>query len=316
MNSTGSIIFGVRTQLTGNSGTGGTKYGIRSDVSGTAPANFAGYFSASGGTTNHALQLVDGSQAANRVLTSDASGIATWTDLSTISSGSTAWTRATPNIYPTTLTDNVGIGLTSPTTKMQIHATSGAGNLRLTSATTGTLSTDGFMLSNDGSNAMWMTQYENADWYFSTNGGTVAMTINPTGNVGIGTLSAGAKLEVAGSVSISGANTNELNRAQTTDANLVPIAYGNITTPSTGALNISSSTANVTLASHTSLSGNYYYTIAGESIGYLDYVVIATLNSNPGEISWSSAGGQLVIQTFNSAGTLTDKMFNFIVYKK
>lgn len=60
MNSTGSIIFGVRTQLTGNSGTGGTKYGIQSEVTGSAPANYAGYFSATGGTTNYAIVVPAG----------------------------------------------------------------------------------------------------------------------------------------------------------------------------------------------------------------------------------------------------------------
>lgn len=113
-NSTGSIIYGVRSNLTGNAGGTVTKYGIRSDVIGTASSNVGGYFRAVGGTTNHAIQLVDGFEANNRVLASDAAGNATWTDLSAISSGSTAWTRATPNIYPTTLTDNVGIGTSTP----------------------------------------------------------------------------------------------------------------------------------------------------------------------------------------------------------
>ena len=130
-NSTGSVIYGVRSSLTGNSGAGGTKYGVRSEVTGTAPYNIAGYFSASGGTNNKALQLVDGSQANNRVLTSDAAGMATWTDLSTLTSGgATAWTRATPNIYPTTLTDNVGIGLVGPSEKLEV-----TGNIEITSST-------------------------------------------------------------------------------------------------------------------------------------------------------------------------------------
>jgi len=111
-------------------------------------------------------------------------------------------------------------------------------------------------------------------------------------------------------------NTGEMNRTKTTDANLVPIAYGNVTNPATGALQTSSTTSNVSFNSHTGGTGYYYYTISGETVTYSDYVVIATLNGAAGEISWSSAGGLLVISTYNSAGTSTDKPFSFVVYKK
>lgn len=154
---------------------------------------------------NLPLTIQDGSQAAGRVLASDASGNASWTDLSVLSSGSTAWTRSTPNIYPTTLTDNVGIGLSNPASKVQIHSTSGAGNFRLTSAGTGLSATDGFSMSNDGSTEMFMTQHENANWYFATNGGTTALTIAPNGNLGIGSGSNSVfnKLLIQGSTATS-----------------------------------------------------------------------------------------------------------------
>lgn len=148
---------------------------------------------------NLPLTIQDGSQAAGRVLASDASGNASWTDLSVLSSGSTAWTRSTPNIYPTTLTDNVGIGLSNPISKVQIHSISGAGNFRLTSAGTGLSATDGFSMSNDGTTEMFITQHENANWYFATNGGTIAMTILPSGKIGVGMTSPSAQLEVQNS---------------------------------------------------------------------------------------------------------------------
>lgn len=75
---------------------------------------------------NGSFKLVNGSQANNRVLASNATGVATWTDLTTLSSGSTAWTRVTPNIYPTTLTDNVGIGTSTPGTyKLNVNGNLG-----------------------------------------------------------------------------------------------------------------------------------------------------------------------------------------------
>ncbi len=148
---------------------------------------------------NLPITLQDGSQGLGRVLASDAAGNATWTDLSAISSGSTAWTRSAGNIYPTTISDKVGIGTTSPTTSLQIHSTSGSGNLRLTSAGTGVTATDGFSLTNDGTTEMFITQHENANWYFATNGGTIAMTILPSGKIGVGMTSPSAQLEVQNS---------------------------------------------------------------------------------------------------------------------
>lgn len=136
-NSTGSIIFGVRSSLTGNAGTTVTKFGMRSDVTGTASSNVGGYFRAVGGTTNHAIQLVDGSEANNRVLASDGVGMATWTDLSAISSGSTAWTRTTPNIYPTILTDNVGIGTSTPGATLHVYRGASNATAKIESASLG-----------------------------------------------------------------------------------------------------------------------------------------------------------------------------------
>lgn len=97
-------------------------------------------------------------------------------------------------------TGTVGIGTTTPSSSLlHVHATSGSGNLRLTSASTGATASDGFSISNDGTTNLFMTQHENADWYFSTNGGTTAMTIAPSGKVGIGTISPSAQLEVQNS---------------------------------------------------------------------------------------------------------------------
>lgn len=125
------------------SGNSGAKTAIYGNATGTG-TNIGGYFSASGGTTNNALQLVDGSQANNRVLTSNASGVGTWTDLSTLTSGgATAWTRATPNIYPTTLTDKVGIGVTTPVNKLDVE---GAAVIGTTFSGTNTAPTNGLLV--------------------------------------------------------------------------------------------------------------------------------------------------------------------------
>jgi hypothetical protein len=143
-----------------------------------------------------------------------------------------------------------------------------------------------------------------------------SLAVSSSGNVGIGTAAPASKLDVNGTMTISGANTNELNRSETGDANLVPIAYANVN--SDGTINTGASTDNVTLSSHSAGSGNYYFAIAGESVNYTDVVCIATLNGSPGLISWGSSGGGTVlyIGTADNTGTSTDLAFTFIIYKK
>src|SRR5690606_33954122 len=66
------------------------------------------------------VRIQDGTEGLNRILTSNALGYASWVDLNTISSGATAWTKTGNNIYPTTLTDKVGIGTTTPLGRLDV----------------------------------------------------------------------------------------------------------------------------------------------------------------------------------------------------
>lgn len=74
---------GITAEGAGSSYTG-TVYGIQGNATGTAGTRVGGYFTASGGTTNLAVhangrvRISDGTQAAGRVLTSDAAGNASW----------------------------------------------------------------------------------------------------------------------------------------------------------------------------------------------------------------------------------------------
>lgn len=134
--------------------------------------------------------------------------------------------------------------------------------------------------------------------------------------VGINTWYPMSALDVYGTIKISGTNANELNRTQTSDANLAPIAYANVA--SDGTIWTNASTNNVTLASHTIGTGNYYFNIENENISYTNYICIATINGTTGgEISWNSMSGQqLSIYTKDSAGAASDKAFTFVIYKK
>ena len=118
------------------------------------------------------------------------------------------------------------------------------------------------------------------------------MIIETNGNVAIGTVGAAAsKLDVNGTITISGANTNELNRAQTGTANMVPIAYGEINSGG----GPQSSTGNISVAK--SSTGVYTITITGETYTQAGYITIATIvDNNPGMIITKAVVNNLVIK--------------------
>lgn len=150
------------------------------------------------------------------------------------------------------------------------------------------------------------------DWTNGYSSNAAFIIKKSTNEVGIGTNTPSSKLDVAGTITISGANTNELNRNQTGSANLTPIAYGNIT--SAGGINTDASTSNFTCTR--SGIGKYSITISGETYSWTKYTTIATINtSSPCFIITNSVSGNLIIYTYDISGTLTDEPFEFIVYK-
>ena len=89
---------------------------------------------------------------------------------------------------------NVGIGTTSPSRKLHVHADSGSAYLQLTQAATGTTSNDGFQISMGAAQVNFINR-ENGNMVFETNN-TEKMRITNTGNVGIGTTSPAHKLTI------------------------------------------------------------------------------------------------------------------------
>jgi len=104
---------------------------------------------------------------------------------------SAIWTKAGDTIYYNI--GNVGIGTTIPGAKLEV-----AGQIKITGGTPAV----GEVLTSDGTGlATWEPPTGGADADWTISGDTI---YHLTGNVGIGTTSPGAKLEVAGQVKITG----------------------------------------------------------------------------------------------------------------
>jgi hypothetical protein len=102
---------------------------------------------------------------------------------------------------------NVGMGISSPTIAngngLHING-SGAGQLHLTSGVnSGTLATDGSIITHFMDNNLYITNQENGGTLFYSNGAE-RMRISSAGNVGIGTLVPATQLHTTGSVRFAG----------------------------------------------------------------------------------------------------------------
>ena len=125
------------------------------------------------------------------------------------------------DIFSITNAGNVGIGTTSPSRKLHVHADSGNAYLQLTQATTGTTSNDGFQISM-GASQVNLINRENGSMVFETNN-TEKMRITSAGDTGIGVTTPRAKLDVAGGVKVANdTDTASANKEGTLRYRLAP----------------------------------------------------------------------------------------------
>ena len=160
------------------------------------------------------IKIADGTQGAGKVLTSDAAGLANWqpVPLETDPRVGNLSVNKTPKWNGTTLTDgsitdngNVGIGTTTPSAKLEV-----AGNIKITDGTQGL----GKVLVSDATGlATWSTPPV-IPW--TINGSNIFNS--NAGNVGIGTTTPTAKLDVTGNIKIAN-GTQGAGKVLTSDAN-------------------------------------------------------------------------------------------------
>ena len=115
-------------------------------------------------------------------------------------------------------TENVGIGgNASPASRVHLNNTDGTSmDLRLTNTTTGHTATDGLTLTQSGANTSILNR-ENGTMTIGTNN-VEQMRIATNGNVGIGTSTPAAKLDINGQIKIQGGNPGG-GKVLTSDAN-------------------------------------------------------------------------------------------------
>ena len=133
------------------------------------------------------------------ILTGDGSG------LTNVNSDSGLWAGAgTGSVYLSTSTDNVGIGTTNPNKKLHIYTTGSESNTQLVLESADRYATmqmsdnsGGVLVGNDQGDLRLLTGYD-----ASMAGGSEAMRIKGSGNVGIGTTSPSQTFEVNGDTAL------------------------------------------------------------------------------------------------------------------
>jgi hypothetical protein len=284
------------------------------------------------------IKIADGTQAAGRVLTSDATGLASWQTPAAIPTPGGATSQVQFNNAGTFAGDanllwdaanhRLGIGAVPyyslhmfgslNTATAFIENTNGSGGQALVayaSATGGTntalyaysKSTGGTavkasVLASSGTTYGVSSNVSSADGF---SGYFTGGKFYVSSNVGIGVPAPASKLDVDGNINVTG----DVTRTATGTAQLLPIAYGNIS--SAGAVNSGSGNFTVT---YNATNKWYEISISGETYIYYSYTTVVT----PIGISipaTNSIGGKLIIELYTIGGVLKQDGFSFVVYK-
>jgi hypothetical protein len=96
----------------------------------------------------------------------------------------------------------------------------------------------------------------------------------------------------------------------------MPLAHGTVGV--NGAWSTNSHSSNVIAVSHTLGSGVYEITVSGESMTFQTHTTVVSMaDTGPGFSKHTYNGsGHLVVTTYNTGGTISDRAFTFIIMKR
>jgi len=263
------------------------------------------------------IKIADGTHGAGKVLTSDANGLATWTTPGAGASnladgtavGNTTYWNGTDWVETNNLFNNgtnVGIGTTTPTSQFDIM-----GNIESRSRYRYGTETAGLTIGNWSGEAYVFNEL-NTDLVLGTNSAT-RIRIKNDGNVGIGTDTPGAKLDVAGTLKITDGSqaagkvlTSDANGLATWSAPAPSAPYYHFTTPVGGNMSIPTGNSGAimtvalkdTCATNNTAVGMIYYDINSNTI--------TVLNSSPNVTAYIEATANVLsLYTGCTAKTFT-----------
>ncbi len=160
------------------------------------------------------IKISDGTQGAGKVLTSDSNGVASWTPITVkanvsangVSNKIPFWKDSTTllnsNMYWDSTNSRLGIGVANPVNTLQVNSTITNGGVHITTTNSGTTNTDGLFVGLGNVGDAIINNKENKSLQLYTNN-TERIRILATGEVGIGTATAQAKLDIAGNIKIT-----------------------------------------------------------------------------------------------------------------
>jgi len=190
----------------------------------------------------HLYDYNNTSGTSGQVLARGASGVV-WQDAAGGVGGSGYWSLSGSNLYANSTTYNVGIGTTSPEQKLVVEQNS-TGNTRAVLRNTNTGGEMAFAFSsasgqyyagthlrNSYSELRFYNNFTGGHFTFVNSGGSERMRITDGGDVGIGTTSPSAKLQVSGNAYVTtylgvGTSPNTSNRIYASQASGNPAILG------------------------------------------------------------------------------------------
>jgi hypothetical protein len=155
-------------------------------------------FPSNSGTSGEVLTFGSGGSAqwssVNALLPSQSgnAGLFLKTDGSTLSwaspsAASSPWSSTSGKIYPTTLTDRVGIGISTPQNALHVDGSASNAYAQFTNSSTGSSVNDGLSIGVTSSGAGRLSYGEN-NYFSMIMSGTTALEMDPSGRVAVGGL--------------------------------------------------------------------------------------------------------------------------------